>query len=418
MHKIISVVCVVLAGAGVLYATGPALSTRIAAHIQKQARQEKKIRLPHIERQPAAANFSSNCKEDFPNGQPAKVTAPENLDVRSCDVSSWNFTAYSARELSDVLTFDSKTKLPPREKLPEGFSAADILANGKNPGLGVRALHAQGITGRGVSVAIIDQPLLTTHPEYARSLDWYEEDSESSGWKASMHGGAVASLLAGQTVGTAPGVRLFFFAPSFGRSNDQQYDAAPIAHMLRRIAHLNTLLPARQKIRVVSISRGFNANNLDAEEFNAAKKSLEDDGVAVFTTKDVFTLSRTHAESAPDKVQNYCRPAYWFDPEELSIYEDIQDITVPTDFRTTAAPNGNGDYVHYAQGGLSWAVPYAAGLYALGAQVNPNLTKEMFLNAARDSAARRQCEYQGKQFTAQLVQPARLIARLKEMHQP
>ena len=49
--------------------------------------------------------------------------------------------------------------------------AAAILEAGKNPGLGVRALHDEGVTGKGVNVAIIDQNLLLDHPEFAeRSL--------------------------------------------------------------------------------------------------------------------------------------------------------------------------------------------------------------------------------------------------------
>ena len=46
---------------------------------------------------------------------------------------------------------------------------------GKDPGLGVRQLQAQGITGSGVGIAIIDQPMLVDHQEYASRLKLYEE---------------------------------------------------------------------------------------------------------------------------------------------------------------------------------------------------------------------------------------------------
>ena len=39
------------------------------------------------------------------------------------------------------------------------------MENGKNPGLGIRALHGQGITGEGVSVAIIDEAIFLEPPE-------------------------------------------------------------------------------------------------------------------------------------------------------------------------------------------------------------------------------------------------------------
>jgi len=38
------------------------------------------------------------------------------------------------------------------------------------PGLGLRALHEQGYTGRGVNVAIIDGPLLADHEEFGDRL--------------------------------------------------------------------------------------------------------------------------------------------------------------------------------------------------------------------------------------------------------
>ena len=51
--------------------------------------------------------------------------------------------------------------------------AAALLEECKDPGLGVRSLQARGITGRGVNVAILDQPLLTDHPEFADRIAAY-----------------------------------------------------------------------------------------------------------------------------------------------------------------------------------------------------------------------------------------------------
>ena len=51
--------------------------------------------------------------------------------------------------------------------------AAALLEACKDPGLVVRSLQARGITGRGVNVAILDQPLLTDHPEFADRIAAY-----------------------------------------------------------------------------------------------------------------------------------------------------------------------------------------------------------------------------------------------------
>ncbi|HPD01418.1 MAG TPA: peptidase S8, partial [Acetivibrio sp.] len=64
------------------------------------------------------------------------------------------------------VTFDTRTEWPSKDKLPKEFNPQEIIEIGKDPGLGIRDLHNQGITGQGVNVAIIDQPLLLGHKEY------------------------------------------------------------------------------------------------------------------------------------------------------------------------------------------------------------------------------------------------------------
>jgi len=66
--------------------------------------------------------------------------------------------------------------------------AARIMEEGKNPGLGVRDLHAQGITGKGVNVAIIDQNLLGDHPEYINRIAvYYDSGCETPENEGSYH---------------------------------------------------------------------------------------------------------------------------------------------------------------------------------------------------------------------------------------
>lgn len=277
-------------------------------------------------------------------------------------------------------------------------------------------MHARGITGKGVSIAIIDQPLLVTHAEYQKNLVWYEEDPSLAGTEAQMHGPAVASILAGKTVGAAPGVRLFYFVKAF-QKDGEDFSAAPYTKMLHRVYEINKQLPAGEKIRAVSISRGFGPDDADAAEFNEAKKKLAQDGVLVLTTDSlIFTVSRTHFLDKPDNIKSHCRPAYWFEPTDIRNYNNMTELLVPTDYRVTAAPNGNGDYVAYANGGLSWAVPYLAGVYALAAQVYPQITPEIFMQAARETAFSNSCTYNEEKFkTKYLIQPEKLIQKLQNM---
>ena len=129
------------------------------------------------------------------------------------------------------------------------------------------------------------------------------------------------------------------------------------------------------------------------------------------------SLSRAHALAPADDLASYTRPAYWLEEPYMSIYEERDNILVPSDYRTTASPTGDTDYVFYANGGLSWAVPYVAGLYALGAQVYPDLTPELFWQTLRQTAAEAQVQgAEGKTYqTHFLVQPVQFIEKLQSL---
>src|ERR1044071_4103035 len=85
-------------------------------------------------------------------------TDPWQVDLRSRDLTEINMST----SLADLMyaDFDSKTQWPGSDKLPIDFDALKIMETGKDPGLGMRALHEQGVTGKGVGIAIIDQTLL------------------------------------------------------------------------------------------------------------------------------------------------------------------------------------------------------------------------------------------------------------------
>jgi len=92
-------------------------------------------------------------------------------DVRNADLSLADFSDYPEHIIL-TFWFNEKTIFPPRDKMPKDdrYQPEYILEAAKNPGLGVRALHEQGITGKGVSVAIIDFPMFYDHPEYHGNL--------------------------------------------------------------------------------------------------------------------------------------------------------------------------------------------------------------------------------------------------------
>lgn len=81
-------------------------------------------------------------------------------DVRFQNISNVNRNL--GESLIETLWFDQSTIWSREDKQ----IADKVLELGMNPGMGIRELHAEGITGKGVTVAIIDQHLVLDHPEF------------------------------------------------------------------------------------------------------------------------------------------------------------------------------------------------------------------------------------------------------------
>ncbi len=281
-------------------------------------------------------------------------TGLQNVDVSKLDLGT------EERRLRE-LTFDSRTTWPPADRLPKDFEPAALLREGTNPGLGVRALHAKGIDGRGVTIGIIDQPLRPSHVEIAGRLDVVAE-LEVTGFGPQMHGPAVTSLAAGTTCGVAPKARVRYVSMAMwkGPSGNQIYIDA-----LERLLAAN--LGGKDRVRAVSISSGAYDGAPQAAEWRAALARAEAAGVLVITcdpavTPLAFGLLKPLPGGDRERPDGYVKGSYG------------RGLLVPGDGRTFAHTLGDRDYVFGPTGGMSWGAPYLAGLAALGFQVNPTLT--------------------------------------------
>lgn len=354
---------------------------------------------------------------------PEKLLTPESggeIDLRSADLCALDLSD-KGEALQKSATFDSKTKWP--ESLPAAFSPGAILRQGKDPGLGVRTLHRKKLTGKGVGIGIIDQPLLTGHIEYADRLRYYEQLGTPSEEQATMHGAAVASLALGKTVGVAPEALLYYISadPTIGNaSHDWQYDLRDYARAIDKFVALNQTLAEDEKIRVISISLGWDESYAGFAEIQSAIVKARASGIAVLSTSmeplsDWFFGMSRRPLSNPNKLSSLRPGLFW----EQSLYAGQMSrsdyILLPMDYRTTASPTGERDYVHYVVGGLSWSVPYAAGLYALACQAVPGVSMEQFIAAAKKTADPVSTTNIGKQLPyGKAINPAAVITELKK----
>ena len=111
--------------------------------------------------------------------------------------------------------FDSRTTWPEQEKRPAGFSPDEWLETGKDPGLHVRELHRQGITGKGISVAVIDKYINPDHQEFSARISYHPIETAAARkfqYRSHFHGIACASILCGKSCGVAPEAKLYYFA--------------------------------------------------------------------------------------------------------------------------------------------------------------------------------------------------------------
>lgn len=339
------------------------------------------------------------------------------FDIRSYDVS--RFDLQNEGDILSGVTFDSATRWP--EKLPEGFDPDQIMEIGKNPGLGIRALHEKGITGKGVSIAIVDQALNPEHIEYADNLMNYELlHCCDSG--AQMHGSAVTSIAVGKSCGVAPDADVYYIASTFGRysAGGMKINLNYMADSIDRILEINTFLPEEKKIRVISISRGFTSER-GADAVRASIGRAKDAGVFVITTStednygfSLMGLGKEELTADPDDISSYRPGNFWggsFYSGEMA--DASRMLLVPMDARTYASWYTADGYEFASSGGLSWSVPWLAGLYALCIQVDDDLTPELFIEKAFETGTVQNIEYQGKSYEfGTIIDPAALIEAL------
>ena len=271
-----------------------------------------------------------------------------------------------------------------------------LMAWAKDPGLGVRRLHEHGVTGAGVSVAIIDGNIRTDHVEYKEQLAYYEEFSDFEWIPYGHHGSSVSSILVGKDTGVAPGASLYYFA-----INNAKATPADLASLLRHILTFNQDLPEDERIRVISISNSPGEME-GIEEFEAAINEAWQRGVFVIYshyptyTQPPLAIHRVGCPPLKDRddplnytllnLQGNDQPVEDILQSSIQLDRDkgYVSLFVPVDYRTLAGPRegrggrdyGPKEYYYLRDGGDSWWPPYIGGVLALALQVNPELTPE------------------------------------------
>jgi len=325
-------------------------------------------------------------------GSPARITGFAGKDLTGKDL----------RELSPSflagLNYDQATIWPAATLLPVQFTPDEWLETAKDPGLGLRELHRQGIDGQGVAVAVFDKPILPEHREFAGRLTYHVvEPTSRKNQVRHFHGIAVASILGGGSTGVAPGASLHYFACPDDGKNFLHYTKA-----LRQVLNLNRSLPPAERIRLVNISDGIDPKSKYLTEWSAALAEAAAAGVVVICSNTPELAPYLMGGCPPyldrNAAANYCLA-------KVIAGERPQAIIVPSDCRTTAMNSGEDKYVYWGEGGFSWCIPYISGLVTLAWQINPELPYSQVMDLLETTAA----EAAG----ARVVDPGAFIAAVQ-----
>lgn len=300
-----------------------------------------------------------------------------------------------------------------------------ILEQGKDPGFNIRKLHKQGITGKGVGIAILDNYLLKDHVEYKDQLKKYIDLGGYREEKPSLHGTATASIAVGKTVGVAPGADLYFLQD--GTVPDSNEYGIYILKAVKEVVNLNKTLPRENRIRVISYSGSVASIYPDYKSYCEALELAKKEGIffVCCSMKKQYGFYHSGLERAsgsdPNNYLSY-KPFDWnryinMDSylEKKKIYPDREILLAPYDGRTTADQKNNKDYSFFKTGCPSWEVPYIAGLYVLACQVNPEVTPELFWETALETGHYVKIDDdRGTSHTGKIINPSKLYAALEK----
>lgn len=405
----------------------------------------------------AVAFIFSGCSTDFlqkDKSNPVITKSPSDIDLGrgklstipvydrykpgflQVDLRSYDLTANYMKDKYDDLIhadFDTRTRWP--YALPKGFNPKKIIEYGKNPGLNIHTLHKEGVTGKGVGVAIIGGALLADHVEYRDSLKLYEK-LNCLDQTATISGCAAASVVAGKSTGVAPGVSLYYIAQTLhnneaantGALNSDETsipDYSKLAEAIGSVTDINKSLPEGNKIRVLLIGCGWNSGSAGYDAVKKAVDLAKQDGIFVISDSlyetydhemDYNGLGRLPLAD-PDETASYGPGQNWAGSFFLfGRYTHAKEaLLAPMDSRCTASPTGNRDYVFYNTGDLDMSAAYIAGLYALACQIEPDITPRTFWDKALetgDTVSVKNVNMNHEYKLQKLVNPLKLIRGL------
>ncbi|MEV4249714.1 S8 family serine peptidase [Streptosporangium canum] len=254
--------------------------------------------------------------------------------------------------------------------------------------IGATEAWKQGMTGEGVTVAVLDSGYDPGHPDLKGVVAQERNFSEDPDTRDNLgHGTHVASIVAGNGEkyrGVAPGARL-----AIGKVGDESgpSESAILAGMEWAAVEV--------KAKVVNLSLG-DADRPEIDPLEQAVNTLSAETGTLFVVaagndggkRPVSSPASADAALAVGAVDRQDRVA-WFSSTgpRVGDYAVKPDLTAPGVDIVAAAAEGTADGAHVAMSGTSMAAPHVAGAAAILAQRHPDWTGQQLKAALVGSAA-------------------------------
>ena len=344
------------------------------------------------------ASYEDMPSQDFANTKDARGLYLDKLNLTEEQLLS--------------LTIDSTTVVSEEQQAILDKAKENTM----NPGLNIRSLHEQGVTGKGVRIAIIDSDI-SDNPEFKDKV--ISQTNFAQNKDGVYHGNVVSSVAVGTKCGVAPDAELAFYS-----ANTLTEYAKAIEDVITKNEEY------RQKgeptISVISISCGFDADQEDFENNYANLRSIiakaKEAEIAVITNdpreeyKHFAGADRNPTANPNDKnsyrMDRFRRDGDWWNDKDDEVKD--QTIFVPTEHRTVAD-----EYEGYRYegnfGGDSWGAPYIAGIFALAKQVKPEITYNQFYDIMQKTADK-MFNYDTGTYAGRLINPKGIIESLQSMN--
>ena len=347
--------------------------------------------------------------DNFTNEQGYKEISFEHVDVSEYDLSKL-----------DILNvrYAEDTKWPEdSNKLPKGFKPKEFLEYRKNPGLGIRQLHKQGIDGRNRNVVVIDSFRLFDHLEYHNQLKGYEEIHINAENYGGGSGASLVSSLMGNTCGVAPKANLYYYAVD-NANRTQVY----FAEAIRKVCDLHKKLLSEGKngIDAVLIMKGLSSELFSNEEGYAEVISATEEaeklgiwcriGPARFKENGMWREERIcckfdgNVENPDDYILDEYSALNRVPLTQKELFRN--SLCFPGGGWTLALAVKMNEYAFNPKNGPFFAA-YVVGLYLLAKSVKPDLTSEEYWRLGIETGDFREG-------IGTIINPQRLIDELKK----